>query len=118
MLFLQNILIRRPTIYTVSHMDAVKTTINVDDEILREFKKMTSQRYGGERKLSAAIEDAMKAYNPRGILSVYAEKEGITISAYPSSREVEEGRPRVRASAGMEVREMRDAREAGISRHE
>ncbi len=99
-------------------MDAVKTTINVDDEILREFKKMTSQRYGGERKLSAAIEDAMKAYNPRGILSVYAEKEGITISAYPSSREVEEGRPRVRASAGMEVREMRDAREASISRHE
>jgi len=102
----------------VNHMDAVKTTINVDDEILREFKKMTSTRYGSVRKLSAAIEEAMRSYNPTGILSTYAEKEGISLAAYPSSREVEERRPRVEVSAGEEVRGMRDAREAGISRHE
>jgi hypothetical protein len=79
---------------------------------------MTSSRYGSVRKLSAAIEEAMRSYNSRGILSAYAKKEGIALVAYPSPREVKERRPSVRASAGEEVREMHDAREAGISRHE
>jgi hypothetical protein len=100
------------------HMDTVKTTISVDNETLREFKKITSQRYGTTRKLSAAIEEAMKSYNSTSILSRYAEKEEINLTAYPSSKEVEEKRPNVKASAGKEVRAMRDARETGISRHE
>ena len=100
-----------------NHMDAVKTTINVDDETLREFKRITTSRYGSTRKLSAAIEEAMRSYNSTMILSEYAEKEGITLTSYPSSREVEEKWPKVEASAGTEVREMRDARETSISRH-
>ncbi len=99
----------------VNHMDAVKTTINVDEETLREFKKMASARYGGERKLSAAIEEAMRSYNSQSLLTLYAEQEGIALTAYPSSREVEERRPHVDASAGKEVRGIRDARETGIS---
>jgi hypothetical protein len=102
----------------VNHMGTVKTTINVDDETMREFKKMTSSKYGSVRKLSASIEEAMRSYNSTSILSEYAEKEGIALVAYPSSREVEERRPKVEASAGEEVREMRDARETSISRHE
>jgi metal-responsive CopG/Arc/MetJ family transcriptional regulator len=101
-----------------NHMDAVKTTINVDEETMREFKKMTTSKYGSTRKLSAAIEDAMRSYNPASTLTEYAQREGITLAAYPSSREVEERRPKVEASAGMEVREMRDARETSIPRHE
>ena len=98
-----------------NHMDAVKTTINVDDETLREFKKMTTSRYGSERKLSAAITEAMRSYNSSMILSEYAEKEGISLASLPSSREVEEKRPKLEASAGEEVRGMRDARETSIS---
>jgi len=101
-----------------NHMDAVKTTINVDEETMREFKKMTTSRYGSARKLSAAIEEAMRSYNPTSILTKYAEKEGITLTSYPSSREVEQRRTKVEASAGIEVREMRNARETSISRHE
>ena len=101
-----------------NHMDAVKTTINVDDETLREFKKMTTSRYGSARKLSAAIEDAMRSYNSSTILSEYAENEGIALTSYPSSREVEEGRPKLEASAGEEVRAMRDDRETSVSRHQ
>ena len=99
-------------------MDAVKTTINVDDETLREFKKMATSRYGSSRKLSAAIEEAMRSYNSSMILSEYAEKEGIIVVTYPSSREVEEGRPKLETSAGEEVRGMRDARETSVSRHQ
>lgn len=101
-----------------NHMDAVKTTINVDDETLREFKKMTTSRYGTSRKLSAAIEEAMRSYNSSMILSEYAEKEGITLTSYPSSREVEERRPKLEASVGEEVRAMRNDRETSVSRHQ
>jgi hypothetical protein len=101
-----------------NHMDAVKTTINVDNKTLREFKKMTTSRYGSARKLSAAIADAMRSYNSSMILIEYAEKEGISLVSFPSSREVEEGRPKLETSAGEEVRGMRDAREASVSRYE
>ena len=101
-----------------NHMDTVKTTINVDDETLREFKRMVTSKYGSARRLSIAVEEAMRTYNSMEILSAYAEKEGIALATYPSSREVEERRPLVKASAGETVREMRDAREISVSRHE
>ena len=83
-----------------NHMDAVKTTINVDEETMREFKKMTTSKYGSARKLSAAIEEAMRSYNSTSILSEYAEKEGITLTAYPSSREVRRGGRKLRHQRG------------------
>jgi len=99
-------------------MGAVKTTINIDEETLREFKKMTTSKYGSARRLSAAIEEAMRSYNPTSVLREFAEREDIPLATYPSTREVELRRPRVEASAGLEVREMRDARETSVSRHE
>ena len=101
-----------------NRMDSVKTTINVDDETLREFKKMVTSKYGSARRLSAAVEEAMRTYNSTEILSAYAVKEGIAPASYPSSREVKERRPHVKASAGKTLREMRDAREVSLSRHE
>lgn len=52
----------------------------------------------------------MRTYNSTEILSAYAEKEGIALASYPSSREVEERRPLVKASAGETVRRARHLR--------
>ena len=99
------------------HMDTVKTTINVDNETLQEFKKIISSRYGTSRKLSTAIEEAMRSYNASWIINTYAEKTGITLGTYPSSREIKNNRPTTTQSAGEEVRAMRNEK-ASVSRHQ
>ncbi len=97
-------------------MGSVKTTINVDEEALKEFKKAASSRYGNSRKLSLAIEEAMRNYNTTTILTDYAKREGIPLEALPSSREIMDRRPTVDWSAGDELRAMRDERAAGVPR--
>ena len=97
-------------------MNSVKTTINVDEETLKEFKKTASSRYGGSRKLSLAIEEAIKNYNTTTILTNYAKREGITLEAIPWSKEIMDRRPTVDCSAGKELRAMRDERAASIPR--
>ena len=103
-------------LYGVPYMCSVKTTVNVDEETMREFKKMTSSRYGGSRKLSQALEEAMRNYNTTAVLTRYAKRESILLDALPSSREIIDRRPSVDGSAGVEVRAMRDERAAGVPR--
>jgi len=93
----------------------VKTTVNIDEETLKEFKKTASSRYGGSRNLSLAIEEAMKNFTT-AILKSYAVREGIFIESIPSSREVRDRRPTVDWSAGKELRAMREERATNISR--
>ena len=95
-------------------MGPVKTTINVDEEALREFKKAASIRYGTSRKLSLAVEEAMRNYNTTTILTEYARREGIPLEPLPSSREIMDRRPAVDGSAGNELRAMRDERQASV----
>lgn len=97
-------------------MNSVKTTINIDEETLTEFKKTASSRYGGSRKLSLAIEEAIRNYNTTTILTNYAKMEGIPLEAIPSSKEITDRRPTVDCSAGEELRAMRDERAASIPR--
>ena len=97
-------------------MGSVKTTVNIDEETLKEFKNMATSRYGGSRKLSQAIEDSMKNYNTTSILIEYAKKEKILIGSIPSFREIVDRRPTVDWSAGDELRVMRDERAGSISR--
>jgi len=97
-------------------MGSVKTTVNLDEEALKEFKKAASSRYGNTRKLSLAIEEAMRNYNTTTILTDYARREGIPLDALPSSREITDRRPTVDRSAGDELRAMRDERAAGLPR--
>ena len=97
-------------------MGSVKTTVNIDEETLKEFKNMATSRYGGSRKLSQAIEDSMKNYNTTSIIIGYAKREKILIESIPSSREIMDRRPAVDWSAGRELRAMRDERAASISR--
>ena len=93
----------------------VKTTINVDEDTLMEFKKLVTNRYGSTRKLSLAIDEAMKNLSTTSILVSYAKKEGIPLRDYPSSREIRARRPVVDSSAGEEVRVMRDERAGSVS---
>lgn len=97
-------------------MGSVKTTINIDEEALKEFKKAASNRYGNSRKLSLAVEEAMRNYNTTTILTEYAKREGIPLDAIPSSREIMDRRPSVDWSAGEELRSMRDERAASVPR--
>ena len=94
----------------------MKTTVNIDEETLKEFKNIATFRYGGSRKLSQAIEDSMKNYNTTSILIEYSKREKILIESIPSSREIIDRRPAVDWSAGDELKAMRDERAAGISR--
>jgi len=97
-------------------LGSVKTTVNIDEETLKEFKRNALARYGGSRKLSLAIEDSLKNFNTTTVLVGYAKSENILLEVLPSSREVVDRRPRVDRSAGDELRAMRDERTAGISR--
>lgn len=97
-------------------MCSMKTTVNIDEETLREFKKTASSRYGDSRKLSQAINEAMRNYNTTAILTSYAKSESIPIDVIPSSTEIIDRRPSVDWSAGKEVRAMRDERAASVPR--
>jgi len=99
-------------------MDTIKTTINIDEEAWNEFKKTVSSRYGSIRKLSYAVEEAIRCFNTAGLLNRFSEMRGINAGVYPSIREVEERRPRLEVSAGEVVRAMRDEREEGVPRHQ
>jgi hypothetical protein len=58
----------------------------------------------------------MRNYNTTTILTNYAKREGITLEAIPSSKEIMDRRPTVDCSAGKELRAMRDERAASIPR--
>ena len=91
-----------------------RTTINVDEEILREVKKTVASRSRGNRNLSQAIEEAMRNYNTTSALISYVKAEGIPIDTLPSFSEVVDRRQSVDWSDGAEVREMRGERAAGL----
>ena len=99
-------------------MNKIKTTINIDEETWKEFKKMVSSRYGSTRKLSYAVEEAIQCFNTAELLNRFTKLMGIDAGVYPSLKEIKERRPKLETSAGEEVRAIRDEREASISRHQ
>lgn len=101
----------------VNHMGTIKTTINVDEETWKEFRRTVSSRYGSVRKLSSTVEEAIKCFNTAELLDRFTELSEIDVSVYPSIREIEERRPKLETSSGEAVRAMRDERETRISRH-
>ena len=95
----------------------VKTTVNIDEETLREFRKLVASRYGSTRKLSAAIEEAIRSFNTSETLKSFAKARGIDTTVLPSVREVEKRRPTPETSAAETVRAMRDERATHLPRH-
>jgi len=96
-------------------MATVKTTIVVDEQTWTEFKKVVSSKYGGLRKLSFAVEEAIKCFNAPELMRSFSSSVGLETSAYPSSNEVKSRRPKLSTSSAEAVRKMRDEREARIS---
>jgi len=96
-------------------MTTVKTTIVVDEETWTEFKKVVSSRYGGLRKLSFAVEEAIKSFNAPEVIRSFSSSVGLTTSIYPSSNEVKSRRPKLNTSSAEALRKMRDEREARLS---
>ncbi len=99
----------------VSCMGIVKTTIVIDEETWAEFKKIVSSRYGGLRKLSSLVEEAIKCFNPIELLTNFSSSVGLDVSPYPSSNEVKSRRPKLNTSSPEVIRKMRNEREARIS---
>jgi metal-responsive CopG/Arc/MetJ family transcriptional regulator len=95
----------------------IKTTVNIDEETLREFRRVVASRYGSTRKLSAAIEEAIRSFNTAESLKSFAKARGIDTSTFPSVREVEKRRPVLETSAAETIRAMRLERADHIPRH-
>ena len=90
-------------------MPEVKTTIIIDEKVWEEFKKTVSNRHGGLRNLSGAVETAIRNYNMVEVLRESSSKLGID-PEYPSSREVEQRRPSVPVESSEILREIRKRR--------
>lgn len=99
-------------------MSKVKTTIIVNEKVWNQFKETISSRYGSHRNLSSAVEQAIKCFNAVELLNSFSDAMRFDTKIYPSIRDVENRRPKLKRSAGKIVREMRDEREAYISRFE
>jgi len=97
-----------------NHMNKLKTTIVVDEKVWNEFKKTISSKYGSQRNLSLAVEEAIKCFNVVELLKSFSSAMGLDTNIYPSIRDVESRRPKLKTSAGKVIREMRDEREARI----
>jgi len=98
------------------YMGSIKTTIIIDEETWSEFKKTVSSRYGSLRMVSHAIEEAIKCFNVVEVLKAFSNAMGLAINEYPSMNEVKEKRPKLKSSAGKEVRRMRDEQQNRLFR--
>ena len=94
-------------------MTVVKTTVNIDEKVWEEFKRTVSNRYGGLRNLSGAVENAIRNYNMVEVLRESSSKLGIN-PEYPSSREVEQRRPSIPVESSDVLREMREGRQSRL----
>ena len=95
-------------------MTTIKTTITISGEVWEEFKRTVNSRYGGSRSLNQVVEEAIRRYNVVEMLRESAGDLGVEIGGYPSSGEVEAGRPTVPGSSARVLKKIRDGREARV----
>jgi len=98
----------------------IKTTLIINEKVWANFKKFVSTRHGSLRKLSSAVEEAIKTFNTAELLINLSNTLDLNISVYPSATEIKSRRPKLSTSAGEIVREMRDERETrllGLKQH-
>jgi hypothetical protein len=96
----------------------VKTTILVDDQLLKQFRELAVSKYGTSRMLSSEFEEALRAFSALEVIKSLAVRLGVKIDQYPSLDEVSRNRPRVAASAGKGVRGTRDKRAQRLLGHQ
>lgn len=99
-------------------MTRTKTTIVVDDQLLKQFRDLASSKHGTSRMLSSELEEALRAFSPLEVIKSLAARLDVKIDRYPSLDEVSRNRPRVAASAGKILRQMRDERAQRVLGHQ
>jgi hypothetical protein len=96
-------------------MGAVKTTIMMDERLLKRLRESMLRRHGSYRKLGETVEESVKMFDPEGTLAALLRATGTEPSDYPSCAEVIASRPKIDLSAGRVIREMRDDRVDRVS---
>ena len=96
-------------------MATIKTTLVLDERIWSEFRRFVEEAYGTTRKMSAAVEEAIRSFTPAAVLEAFASSAGIVLDSYPSSQEIISHRPKVRGSTAKTIRRMRDKRRKRVS---
>ena len=91
-------------------MAKTKTTVEVDSNLLQQFKALAAANHGGSRALSSEFEEAMRAFSPQEIIRLIASRLSLKIDRYPSLDDIARDRPSLGTSAGETVREMRNHR--------
>lgn len=99
-------------------MTKVKTTILVDDQLLKHFRDLAVSKYGTSRMLSSEFEEALRAFSGLEVIRSLAARLGVKIDQFPSLDEISRNRPRVAASAARLLRETRDERAERLIKEE
>jgi len=90
----------------------VKISILIDEKVWNAFKLLVqSETYTNQRKLSKFVEEALRSFNTVNIVEEFTSRYNLSSTAYYSSKEIKQKRPKVSFSTGAIVREMRNKRE-------
>jgi hypothetical protein len=95
-----------------------KTTIVIDGQLVKQFRDLASSRHGTSRTLNSELEEALRAFSPLEVIKSLAARLDVKIDRYPSLDEVSRNRPRVAASTGKILRQMRDERAQRLLGHQ
>lgn len=99
-------------------MSKTKTTVMLDDQLLKQFRDLAASKHASSRMLSSEIEEALRAFSPLEVIRSLTARLDIRIDPYPSLDEISRNRPQVASSAGKVVREMRDERTERLLGHQ
>jgi hypothetical protein len=95
-----------------------KTTIVIDGQLVKQFRDLATSKHGTFRTLNSELEEALRAFSPLEVIKSSAARLDVKIDPYPSLDEVSRNRPRVAASAGKILRQMRDERAQRVLGHQ
>lgn len=99
-------------------MSKTKTTVMLNDQLLKQFRDLAASKHGSSRMLSSEMEEALRAFSPLEVIRSLTTRLNIKIDQYPSLDEISRNRPQVASSAGKAVREMRDDRAERLLGHQ
>ncbi len=101
------------TVYRISVEPKHKTTLLLDAAVWRRFQEEV-QRHEGGRAASGEVERLLRGADPRVFMDALAKVFPRPEGGWPSLRDVERGRPKIRAEVATLIREGRDEREDGV----
>jgi hypothetical protein len=73
----------RPALCMGNILTRTKTTIVVDDRLLKQFRDLASSKHGTSRMLSSELEEALRAFSPLEVIKSLAARLDVKIDRYP-----------------------------------